>query len=164
MPKKLAVVEPDPFVGKTLPTSTVSVEPGGEATLATLSTSQYLVLYFYPKDMTPGCTTQAVNFTDMHGEFTDAGAVIVGCSPDTIKRHQRFIQMQSIPYTLIADTEKTLAEELDVMREKSMYGKKYRGVDRSTFLCNAQGEILKVWRKVRPKGHAREVLETIQAL
>ena len=119
------------------------------------------VLYFYPKDDTPGCTVEACNFRDNMPKFT--GVKVFGVSPDKPKSHQKFIDKFSLNFPLLADVDKKLSEAAGVWVEKSMYGKKYMGVERSTFLLDENGKILKVWRKVNPDGHASEVLAAANA-
>jgi thioredoxin-dependent peroxiredoxin len=123
--------------------------------------SSYIVLYFYPKDDTPGCTTEACNFRDNMDLLSEAGALVYGISPDSIKAHDKFIQKYDLPFPLLADEGSKVAIAYGVWKEKSMYGKKYMGVERTTFLINPDGTIAKIWRKVKPAGHAEEVLKTI---
>ena len=121
-----------------------------------------VVLYFYPKDDTSGCTREALDFTEHAAEFDAAGAVILGISPDSVKKHQKFIAKHDLKVRLLADEEKSVCEAYGVWVEKSMYGRKYMGVERSTFLINAKGKIVKIWRKVKVKGHVEEVLAAIR--
>ena len=123
-----------------------------------------VVVYFYPKDDTPGCTKEAIAFTGLIGEFEQLGAVVVGLSPDTAAKHDKFIAKHSLSVRLAADTDKTAAESYGVWVEKSMYGKKYMGVERSTFLVDRDGNLAKIWRKVKVPGHAETVLEAVKAL
>lgn len=123
-----------------------------------------VVVYFYPKDNTPGCTKEAIAFTDQIDAFKACGATIVGISPDTARKHDNFIAKHSLAVRLGADTEKTTAEAYGVWVEKSMYGKKYMGVERATFLVDADGKIAQIWRKVKVPGHADAVLEAVKAL
>ncbi|GER86147.1 putative peroxiredoxin bcp [Dictyobacter vulcani] len=123
-----------------------------------------VVLYFYPKDDTPGCTKEACGFRDANHVLQQRGVVVLGISVDSIKSHQKFIDKFSLPFPLLADTEKTVAEQYHVWKEKSMYGKTYMGVDRQTFLIDKEGIVRKVWRKVKPDDHANEVLEAVEAL
>ncbi|WP_405081659.1 thioredoxin-dependent thiol peroxidase [Paenibacillus chitinolyticus] len=117
-----------------------------------------VVLYFYPKDMTPGCTTQACDFRDKHTEFESLNAVILGVSTDSLKRHEKFIDKYSLPFLLLADEDHAVAEIYGVWKEKSMYGKTFMGIERSTFLIDEEGVLLKEWRKVKVKGHIEEAL------
>jgi len=123
-----------------------------------------IVLYFYPKDSTSGCTTEGQDFRDNHQAFIDANTVIYGVSRDSLKSHENFKAKQNFPFELISDPEETLCNTFGVIQEKMNYGKKYMGIVRSTFLINADGDIIKAWDKVRVKGHVDEVLETVQAL
>jgi thioredoxin-dependent peroxiredoxin len=120
-----------------------------------------VVLYFYPKDDTPGCTTEACNFRDESKAFAARGAVIVGVSPDDAKSHTKFIEKFSLPFPLLADTDHKISEAYGVWVEKSMYGKKYMGVERSTFLISPEGQLTHIFRKVKPAEHAAEVLAAL---
>lgn len=117
-----------------------------------------VVLYFYPKDNTSGCTKQACAFRDAHVDFSAAGTVIVGVSPDSSPSHQGFASKHDLPFVLLADQEHAVAELYDVWREKSMYGRKFMGIERSTFLIDEQGRLLAQWRKVKLAGHVDQVL------
>jgi peroxiredoxin Q/BCP len=119
------------------------------------------VLYFYPKDNTSGCTKEACDFRDNMSRLT-AYANVIGVSPDSITSHQKFQQKQNLNFMLIADVNHELAEKYGVWKEKSMYGRKYMGIERSTFIINSQGEIEKEWRKVKVSGHVDEVLAVLQ--
>lgn len=123
-----------------------------------------VVLYFYPKDDTSGCTREALDFTGLASKFEKAGAHIFGISPDSQESHNKFRCKHNLGVRLLADTEKKVASAYGVWVEKSMYGKKYMGVERSTFLINKSGKIEKIWRKVSVPGHAEEVLEAVKAL
>lgn len=123
-----------------------------------------LVVYFYPKDNTPGCTQEGQDFRDLFKDFQKAGADIVGVSKDSLRSHENFISKFKFPFPLIADTEQELCDAFGVIVEKSMYGKKYIGIDRSTWVFDKKGVLKKVWRGVKVKGHAAEVLEAVQAL
>ena len=124
----------------------------------------WAVLYFYPKDNTPGCTTEALDFTALKSEFEKEGAVILGVSPDSIKRHQNFIQKKDLQITLLSDEEKEVAKKYGVWQLKKMYGKEYMGIVRSTFLIDPDGKIAYIWPKVKVKNHAQEVLEKLKEL
>ena len=117
-----------------------------------------LVLYFYPKDDTSGCTAEAIAFNGLARDFASAGTAIVGASPDSVKKHDRFRQKYELSFPLLADESKQMLEAYGVWVEKSMYGRKYMGVERSTFLIGADGRVARVWRKVKVPGHAEEVL------
>lgn len=123
-----------------------------------------LVLYFYPKDNTPGCTTEAMQFRDLHQRFLDAGASIIGVSRDSLRSHEGFKTKLGLPFELISDPDETVCAMFDVMKMKSMYGKQVRGVERSTFLIDAEGKIVKEWRGVKVPGHVDEVLALIENL
>lgn len=123
-----------------------------------------LILYFYPKDDTPGCTTEAQTFSTMSDAFAAAGAVIVGVSKDSEKSHAKFIAKYDLKVELGADVDGALCEAFGVWVEKSMYGRNYMGIERATFLIDADGKVAQVWRKVKVKGHAEAVLEAVRAL
>lgn len=123
-----------------------------------------VVVYFYPKDDTPGCTTEAKNFSALADAFKAAGSVVIGISPDSSQSHHKFKAKHGLAVTLIADQERAAATAYGVWVEKSMYGKTYMGVERSTFLVGAAGKIRKIWRKVKVPGHADDVLAAVKAL
>jgi len=123
-----------------------------------------LVLYFYPKDNTPGCTTEGQEFRDLHAEFERLNTAILGVSRDSMKSHENFKAKQGFPFHLLSDPDATLCRLFDVIREKNMYGKKVMGIERSTFLIDAQGVLRAEWRKVKAAGHAAEVLAAVQNL
>ena len=132
----------------------------GETISSVDMAGQRYVIYFYPRDFTPGCTTEADEFSKTHGEFAEAGIRILGVSPDTAESHRKFCDKMDIPYDLLADTEKTLANAFGVWGLKKFMGREYMGVNRSTFLVNEDGVVFKAFAKVKPKGHARQVLES----
>ena len=123
-----------------------------------------IVLYFYPKDDTPGCTVQACGFRDSFKDLQKTGAVLLGISPDSLKSHDKFIKKFDLPFPLLADEEKAMCQAYGVWVEKSMYGKKYMGVARTTFIIDKDGKIAKVFEKVKPEGHNTEVLEALADL
>jgi thioredoxin-dependent peroxiredoxin len=123
-----------------------------------------LVLYFYPKDMTSGCTAESCEFAALHDRFRRAGAIVLGVSRDSLKSHEKFRDKESLPFHLLSDPEEKLCQLFDVIHEKSLYGRKYLGIERSTFLIDAQGVLRHEWRKVKVAGHAQEVLDAIRAL
>ena len=125
---------------------------------------QNVVLYFYPKDSTPGCTTEGRDFSDLHARFRRRKTVVYGVSRDSIASHEKFRGKQGFPFDLISDPDEKLCKAFDVIHEKSLYGRKFMGVVRSTFLIDADGKLRKEWRKVKVKGHAEEVLEAVKAL
>ena len=139
--------------------------PGnGDATLASDRDGRPLVLFFYPKDDTSGCTKEAVAFSHLKPEFDALGVDVIGMSPDSAGKHDKFVAKHELTVSLAADEDKATLEAFGVWKEKSMYGKKYMGVERSTFLIDGQGRIVRVWRKVKVPGHAEEVLEAAKAL
>lgn len=123
-----------------------------------------IVLYFYPKDDTPGCTTEACDFRDQLKNYSDLNAVIIGISKDPLSAHEKFIKKYGLPFELLSDTEGKLLEAFGVWKEKSMYGKTFLGVERSTFLIDEDGKIVKEWRKVSVSNHVSEVLESIKSM
>ena len=123
-----------------------------------------LVIYFYPKDSTPGCTLEGQNFRDNYKQFQQAGAGILGVSRDSLKAHENFRSKQSFPFDLLSDQDEALCRQFDVIHEKNMYGRKVMGIVRSTFLIDGDGILRQEWRKVRVKGHVDEVLEAVKAL
>ncbi|WP_282370500.1 peroxiredoxin [Pseudomonas sp. PS02290] len=125
---------------------------------------QQVVLYFYPKDSTPGCTTQGQGFRDHHADFTAANTVVFGVSRDSLKSHENFKAKQEFPFELISDKDESLCQLFDVIKLKKLYGKEYLGVDRSTFLIDKDGVLRKEWRGVKVPGHVAAVLEAAQAL
>ncbi len=121
-----------------------------------------LILYFYPKDMTPGCTTESIEFNTNLAKIKKLGANIVGVSRDKMSLHEKFIEKHNFKFPLISDPEEKLCKSFDVIKEKSLYGRKYMGVDRSTFIISQDGKILHVWRNVKVKGHVDEVIEKLR--
>jgi peroxiredoxin Q/BCP len=124
----------------------------------------WVVLYFYPKDNTPGCTTEALDFTALKSEFEKEGATILGVSPDSVKKHQNFIAKKELGITLLSDEDKEVLKKYGVWQLKKNFGKEYMGVVRSTFLIDPDGKIAYIWPKVKVKGHAQEVLEKLKEL
>jgi len=123
-----------------------------------------LVIYFYPKDMTSGCTRESQDFRDLHAAFRRAGAAIVGVSRDSVASHEKFKAKEALPFTLLSDEKEDVCKLFDVIREKSLYGRKYLGIERSTFLIDPKGVLRREWRKVKVPGHAEEVLEAAKSL
>lgn len=150
-------------IGDAAPDFDLPADGGGRVALATLK-SKKVVLYFYPKDDTSGCTAEAIDFNGLKSQFEAAGAVVVGVSPDSVKRHDKFKAKYELHFPLASDESKTMLEAYGVWTEKSMYGRKYMGVERSTFLVDGKGKVAKVWRKVKVPGHADEVLAAVKAL
>ena len=123
-----------------------------------------VVLYFYPKDNTPGCTTEGAQFRDLYPQFKKLGAIVVGCSRDTLKSHEGFKEKMAFPFELLSDAEEKLCSQFGVIKMKNMYGKKVRGIERSTFVIDADGKVAKEWRGVKVPGHAEEVLDFVKTL
>ena len=152
-----------PVLNKALPEFEALATSGVKFTPAAFH-GQAVVLYFYPKDHTPGCTTEAMQFRDMHAEFLAAGAVVFGVSRDNMASHEKFRQNLELPYELIADTEEKLCHMFGVVKNKIMYGKKVKGIERSTFLIDAGGVLRAEWRGIKVAGHVEEVLGAVKAL
>lgn len=149
--------------GASAPDFTLPRDGGADVTLSTMRGGP-VVLYFYPRDDTPGCTTEANDFTAMLPAFQAAGATVIGASKDTVAKHDKFIAKHDLGVILVSDTEGTLCESYGTWVEKNMYGKKSMGIQRATFLIDAGGTVARVWPKVKVAGHAAEVLEAVQAL
>ena len=147
--------------GDRAPALTVSVSDGGSINLA--SPGQPLVLYFYPKDDTSGCTREAQDFTALAGDYSKAGVKVVGVSRDPMKSHEKFIGKYGLSVPLVSDEDGRISEAFGTWVEKSMYGRKYMGMERATYLIGADGRVLKAWRKVKVPNHAAEVLKAAQA-
>jgi peroxiredoxin Q/BCP len=147
--------------GDLAPPISLSTDSGAPFELSSLK-GKNVVLYFYPKADTPGCTTESCAFRDNTDSFTDENAVIVGVSPDTSQAQAKFKTKFSLPFTLLADSEHKTAEDYGVWKEKSMYGKKYMGVERTTFVIDSQGVIKKIFPKVKIEGHVAEVLAAVK--
>jgi len=147
--------------GAKAPEFSLPADDGTTVTLAGLRGNN-IVLYFYPKDDTSGCTTEACGFRDSWEDVQKNGAIVLGVSPDSIASHQKFKQKYRIPFPLLADTDHRVADAYGAWGEKSMYGRKYRGILRTTFLIDAEGRIARVFEKVRPEGHAAEVLAALR--
>lgn len=150
-------------IGETAPDFTLPRDGGGELTLSALQPKP-VVLYFYPKDDTPSCTKEAIAFSDNLAEFDAAGVVVVGVSKDPVAKHDKFVAKHDLKVALVSDEESDVCEQYGVWVEKSMYGKKYMGIERATFLIDGTGTVAQVWRKVKVPGHADAVLEAVQAL
>lgn len=149
--------------GDLAPDFDLPTDGGGRAALAALR-GKPAVLYFYPKDDTSGCTLEAGDFTRLTPAFAAAGAVVIGVSPDTPEKHAKFRQKHGLAVTLASDVDKAMLGRYGVWVEKSMYGRKYMGVERTTFLIGPDGRIARIWRKVKVPGHAEEVLKAVEAL
>jgi peroxiredoxin Q/BCP len=148
--------------GTPAPDFTLSDQNGEKVTLSKLKGAP-VVIYFYPKDDTPGCTKEACDFRDSFANFKKAGATILGISPDSEQSHAKFAKKFELPFTLLADDDKNVCEAYGVWKEKSMYGKKYMGVERATFVIDAKGIVRNVFSKVKVDGHSTAVLEAIKA-
>ncbi|POF30225.1 thioredoxin-dependent thiol peroxidase [Roseibium marinum] len=153
----------DLAIGDTAPDFDLESDGGGRVSLKALK-GKPVVVYFYPKDNTPGCTKEAIAFTELMPEFEKSDVTIIGLSPDSAKKHDNFVAKHNLAVRLGADTQTGTAQAYGVWVEKSMYGKKYMGVERSTFLVDADGKIVGIWRKVKVPGHAEAVLEAVRAL
>jgi thioredoxin-dependent peroxiredoxin len=149
-------------VGDIAPDFTLPADGGGSISLKSLK-GRKVVLYFYPKDDTPGCTLEAKGFNDHKAAFAAAGAEIIGVSPDSVASHDKFKRKYGLSFALASDEGKAMLEAYGVWAEKSMYGKKYMGVERSTFLIGADGKVLHAWTKVKVPGHVEEVLAAAKA-
>ena len=149
--------------GALAPQFSLPRDGGGNVSLAELS-GKTVVLYVYPKDDTSGCTTEALDFTALADEFAKADTVIVGLSPDPVKAHDKFIAKHDLGIILASDEDKSVLEAYSVWKEKSMYGRTYMGVERSTFIIDASGTVVRIWRKVKVKNHAQTVLEAVLSL
>jgi peroxiredoxin Q/BCP len=152
-----------PTIGQAAPSFTLPRDGGAQVSLSDYS-GKIVVLYFYPKDDTPGCTTEAIDFTADIDAFTKAGAVVLGVSRDTVKKHEKFRDKHSLRVALLADEDGAVCEAYGVWGEKSMYGRTYMGIDRTTFLIGPDGKIARVWEKVKVKGHVAEVLAAVMEL
>jgi len=150
-------------VGDAAPDFDLPTDGGGQAKLSDFK-GRKLVLYFYPKDDTTGCTSEANGFSELAAEFAKAGATVIGVSKDSVKSHDKFKAKYGLDFTLASDVEGKVVEAYGSWVEKSMYGRKYMGIDRSTFLIDAEGRIRKLWRKVKVTGHVADVLAQAQAL
>lgn len=135
-----------------------------DTTFSLKEAAKPLVIYFYPKDNTPGCTNESMAFRDLYPQFQATGATIVGISRDSVKSHENFKAKLELPFELLSDKEETACVLFDVMKMKNMYGKQVRGVERSTFVINADGTVARAWRGVKVPGHAEEVLAYVQSL
>jgi thioredoxin-dependent peroxiredoxin len=152
-----------PALNKSLPEFEANATGGVKFTPQALQ-GKKVVLYFYPKDNTPGCTTEAMQFRDHHAEFMAAGAVVFGVSRDNMVSHDKFKANLELPFELVADTEEKLCHMFGVVKNKIMYGKKVKGIERSTFLIDAKGVLRAEWRGIKVAGHVEEVLKAVQTL
>ncbi len=150
-------------VGKAVPNFKLPATGGADASLDSLR-GKTVVLYFYPKDDTPGCTTEGCGFRDRHAGFRKLGAVVLGVSRDSLAAHEKFKAKYEFPFELLSDGDEKLCKLFDVIKEKNMYGKKVMGIERSTFLIDGTGVLRREWRKVKVDGHVEEVLAAVKAL
>ena len=146
--------------GDPAPNFTVDTSGGGRLSLSDLA-GKSVILYFYPRDDTPGCTKEACAFRDSYQKFLDAGAVVLGVSTDPVKSHDKFVKKFKLPFTLLADVDKRIVEAYGVWGQKSFLGRKYMGIHRVTFLIGPEGRIKKIWPTVKPEQHAAEVLQAL---
>jgi len=153
----------DLAIGKNAPDFEIPRDGGGTVSLKALA-GKPVVLYFYPKDDTEACTKEAISFTGLLPEFEKAGVTVIGVSPDSVKKHDKFATKHNLSIVLGSDEDTALANLYGVWKEKSMYGRTYMGVERTTFLIGADGKIVRIWPKVKVAGHAEEVLEGVKAL
>ena len=154
----------NPATGDKAPNFDVPSSTGKNISLKDFMDKKNVILYFYPKDDTPGCTVQACGFRDEIKDIEKLDAVVLGVSPDSLKSHDKFISKFKLPFTLLADEDKKLCQDYGVWVEKSMYGRKYMGVARTTFIIDKKGKIAKIFEKVKPEGHNQEMIETLRNL
>jgi len=162
MAKAAKVTTEYPQVGKKAPAFSAPSSDGKTTRLADLK-GKVVVLYFYPKDNTPGCTTEACGFRDAYARLAESGIIVLGVSPDSLDSHRKFVEKLHLPFPLLADTDQTICKAYGVWQEKSMYGKKYMGVARITFVIDKEGKLAHVFEKVKPQGHEEEVLAWIKS-
>lgn len=149
--------------GQKAPAFKLNTDGGGEISLAKLK-GKIAVIYFYPKDDTPGCTAEAIAFSSLKPEFDKSGAILIGVSKDSVQCHDKFKEKYDLQIQLASDAQGQMVADYGVWVKKINYGREYMGIDRSTFLIDAQGVVQKIWRKVKVKGHAEKVLEAVRAL
>lgn len=152
-----------PEISQTAPDFTLPRDGGGEITLSALRPGA-VVVYFYPRDDTSGCTTEALAFTGLKDAFAAAGVKVLGISKDSVAQHEKFRDKHALGIALLSDDDSDVCERYGVWKEKSMYGKKFMGIERSTFLIDGAGKIARIWSRVKVPGHAEEVLEAAKAL
>ncbi len=150
-----------PVVGRKAPDFTLPTGDGGTFKLSEQK-GKKVILYFYPQDQTPTCTQQACEFRDFHAKFAELGAIVVGVSPDPPKSHAKFAEKQSLPFPLLSDESLKVCKKYGVWQLKKLYGREYMGVERSTFLIDEKGKLVREWRKVRLKNHIESILEALQ--
>ena len=150
-------------IGNKVPAFTSILDDGSNLKSTDLN-GKYVVIYFYPKDSTPGCTKEGEDFRDLHKLFEECDSLIFGVSRDSVASHEKFKKKYNFPFNLISDEDESLCNIFDVIKEKNMYGRKYMGIERSTFLIDKKGVMVHEWRKVKVKNHAQEVLDTLQTI
>lgn len=150
--------------GHFAPDFTLDTDGGNNVTLSSYRGRKFVVLYFYPKDDTPGCTMEAKDFSDRSSQFEKSDVVIIGVSKDPVSSHNKFKEKYCLPFTLASDANSTVCEAYDTWVKKSMYGREYMGVQRDTFLIDKTGKIRRIWRKVKVEGHSDEVLNAVRLL
>ena len=150
-------------IGQPVPDFRLPASNGKDVALSDFK-GQKVVIYFYPKDMTPGCTTEACDFRDLNEQFKDYNTVVLGISPDSLSSHEKFIAKHGLPFLLLSDENHEVAEMFGVWKLKKNFGREYMGIERSTFVIDEEGQLLKAWRKVRVKGHVEEVLNFVKSL
>jgi thioredoxin-dependent peroxiredoxin len=148
-------------LGKQAPDFELLASNGEQVKLSDFK-GENVVVYFYPKDMTPGCTTQACDFRDLHNDFAQLNCTIIGISPDPIGKHEKFIEKYNLPFLLLFDEDHHVSELYEVWKLKKNFGKEYMGIERSTFVIDKEGKIAKEWRKVKVKGHVEEALQYVK--
>ena len=153
-----------PTLGDLVPELTLAATSGKTFRLSEFAEKAHIVLYFYPKDSTPGCTTEGQDFRDVYAQFAAAGVEVFGISRDSLKSHENFKAKQAFPFELLSDTDEVACQLFDVIKMKNLYGKQVRGIERSTFLIDKQGILRNEWRKVSVKGHVATVLAAVNAL
>lgn len=159
--KEMDVINLTAEAGMLAPDFTLTANNGETVTLSDFR-GKDVIVYFYPKDMTPGCTTEACDFRDHYEDFQQLDVVILGISPDQVDRHVKFVEKHGLPFLLLADPDHKTAEAYGVWKLKKNYGREYMGIERSTFIVDKEGKIAKEWRKVRVKGHVEEALQYIR--
>ena len=152
-----------PQAGRKAPAFKLPASTGGDVALKDFK-GRNVVLYFYPKDDTPGCTTEACGFRDIHKKVQSLNAAVLGISPDSVRKHGKFIEKYSLPFFLLSDEDKKVCKSYGVWVKKKMYGREYMGVARTTFLIDKDGKIARVFEKVKPKAHAEEVLQALKTI
>ncbi|MCJ7843315.1 thioredoxin-dependent thiol peroxidase [Lederbergia sp. NSJ-179] len=150
------------IINEMAPDFQLKASNGENVSLSDFRGKKHIVLYFYPKDMTPGCTTEACDFRDHHDDFSELDVVILGVSPDPIEKHEKFVEKHGLPFLLLVDEQHEAAEKYDVWKQKKMFGKEFMGIERSTFIIDKEGKLVKEWRKVKVKGHVEEALNFIK--